>query len=427
MAFVTLYPLDLTGLNPSSRIVDELVAVMPPDNITEQSFFIPQAHPFYSANMQVRTGPNGTGIALTEGVDFAFFAKFHHATVSVGAAIYSGIRMLNRNYTGNLYLTYQTLGGNFTFDNPAVLEELIRQFYQVLVVTYDQIQGVPELLPITPHDHDIGENPVGFDQVKDSLIQIRDTLQNLEFPSVTPTSPQITADINLLKAQVQSILTNLHPQFLNSVQGLQDSDAQFQQAITAIQQNLSGLQTSFTLLGQRVTPLETASSTASTAITALQGNVNSLTNRTTTLENKQLPIATFTQRGIVELATSAETGAGTSDETATTPAGVRALVDAYRLIGNLGNNETLQIPIKRSDNGNASAITLKYGEDFVSSGETIVYPVEFANATRVIVACQTESTGTLHNVSVGAQSATGFVVFHTHNNPISIAYFAIGY
>ena len=349
MAFVTLYPLDLTGLNPSSRIVDELVAVMPPDNIAEQSFFIPQAHPFYSANMEVRTGPNGTGVALTEGVDFAFFAKFHHATVSVGAAIYSGIRLLNRNYTGNLYLTYQTLGGNFTFDNPAVLEELIRQSYQVLVVTYDQIQGVPELLPVTPHDHDIGENPVGFDQVRDSLIQIRDTLQN------------------------------------------------------------------------------TASNSTSNAITTLQSNVNSLTSRTTTLENAELPIATFNQRGIVELATLAETGVGASDETAATPAGVHALVDAYRLIGGLGNNQTLQIPIKRSDNGNASGITLKYGESLVNSGETIVYPVEFDNATHVVVACQTASTGTLHNVSVGAQTATGFVVFHAHNNPISIAYFAIGY
>lgn len=178
MAFVTLYPLDLTGLNPSSRIVDELVAVMPPDNIAEQSFFIPQGHPFYRSSMRIRTGPNETGVQLTEGVDYAFFAKFHHATTSIGAPVYAGIRMLNRNYNGNIYLTYQTLGGNFTFDNPAVLEELVRQFYQVLVVTFDQIQGVPELLPITPHQHDFNEDPVTFSQVVQALNGIRDAINN---------------------------------------------------------------------------------------------------------------------------------------------------------------------------------------------------------------------------------------------------------
>lgn len=175
MAFVSIYPFDATGTSVANRITDELVVVMPPEDISEHSLIIPQAHPFFKSSMIVRTGPNGTGAVLTEGVDYAFFAKFHLATVRLGVPIYSGIRMLNRNYTGSLYLTYQSLGGNFTFDNPALLEELIRQYYSVLTVTFDQIQGVPVLFPVGPHDHN-PEDLTGFQDVVTALNGIRDAI-----------------------------------------------------------------------------------------------------------------------------------------------------------------------------------------------------------------------------------------------------------
>lgn len=138
--------------------------------------------------------------------------------------------------------------------------------------------------------------------------------------------------------------------------------------------------------------------------------------------------ATESVRGLVRLATESETATGTSESLATHPKGVRALVDAYRLIGGISNVDTLKIPIVREDTGNASSIALKYGELFVASGETVAYPDgAFSNATHVVIACQTASSGTLFNVSVGGQTATGFVVWHSHSSPISIAYFAIGY
>lgn len=175
MSFVSLYPFDATGANVANRIVDEMFAVMPPENISEHSLIIPQAHPFFKSSMIIRTGPNGTGAVLTEGVDYAFFAKFYLATTRLGVPIYSGIRMLNRNYTGNVYMTYQTLGGNFTFDNPALLEELIRQYYSVLTVAYDQIQGVPVLFPVEPHDHN-PDDLISFVEVKTALEGIRDAI-----------------------------------------------------------------------------------------------------------------------------------------------------------------------------------------------------------------------------------------------------------
>lgn len=162
---------------------------------------------------------------------------------------------------------------------------------------------------------------------------------------------------------------------------------------------------------------------------SLTDKINELVNGVNTLSGAVQPDATESVKGIVRLATEAETATGTSESLATHPKGVRDLVDAYRLIGGLSATDTLDVPMIRRSTGNASQLTIKYGVVSGASGDVVAYSDgAFANATQLIIVCQRGASGTPFAVASDNETVSGFTLRHTGGaSSITVAYIAIGF
>lgn len=152
------YPYDPSGSNASNLIQNELHSVQPPANISQASFIVPRVAPFFKESFEIWTQPNRTGVRLREGTDYFFTHKFVTASEFLGRTIYGGVAFIDQTRTGNVYLTYQTLGGDFINNDTTILEALSRKLYQdVRFVTWDQLSGVPSAFPPNPHRHSLND------------------------------------------------------------------------------------------------------------------------------------------------------------------------------------------------------------------------------------------------------------------------------
>lgn len=151
------YPYDPIGNDPNNLIAAELHAVAPPVDLERANFIVPLAAPFYQESLQVRTGPLPNSPLLTEGTHYILTHKFVEATHSIGKRIYGSIMFLDREYTGNVYVTYQTLGGAYTLNDVSIVTSLTRTLYNIRLVTWTQIVGLPAAFPPTEHGHDTAD------------------------------------------------------------------------------------------------------------------------------------------------------------------------------------------------------------------------------------------------------------------------------
>lgn len=149
-----IYPYDPSGVATTNLITDELRSVQPPSDINQASFVIPLKGPFFVESLKVYTASHKQGTRLIEGKDFFITHEFVAGTNWLGKPLAGGIAFTNALYTGNLYFTYQTLGGDFVVNDVTILESITRKLYaDVRFVTWDQLTGVPSAFPPDAHQH----------------------------------------------------------------------------------------------------------------------------------------------------------------------------------------------------------------------------------------------------------------------------------
>ncbi len=149
-----IYPYDPSGVATTNLITDELRSVQPPSDINQASFVIPLKGPFFVESLKVYTAKNKQGTRLIEGKDFFITHEFVAGTNWLGKPLAGGIAFTNALYTGNLYFTYQTLGGDFVVNDVTILESITQKLYaDVRFVTWDQLTGVPSAFPPDAHQH----------------------------------------------------------------------------------------------------------------------------------------------------------------------------------------------------------------------------------------------------------------------------------
>lgn len=149
-----IYPYDPSGVATTNLITDELRSVQPPADINQASFVIPLKAPFFVESLKVYTAKNKQGTRLIEGKDFFITHEFVAGTNWLGKPLAGGIAFTNALYTGNLYFTYQTLGGDFVVNDVTILESITQKLYaDVRFVTWDQLTGVPSAFPPDAHQH----------------------------------------------------------------------------------------------------------------------------------------------------------------------------------------------------------------------------------------------------------------------------------
>lgn len=172
MELISLYPFDPTARATSNKIENESITVIPPSHITDYSYIVPRAAPFYAETLVVKDGKTAGARRLVENVDYWCVIDFLSASTSLNKRVSVGIALIDPNYSGTLYVSYQTLGGNYTMADYSVLEELIRERYIVKHVSYEQIINLPAGFSPEWHKHEVADM-VGMSSVVTSLNNIK--------------------------------------------------------------------------------------------------------------------------------------------------------------------------------------------------------------------------------------------------------------
>ena len=194
------FPYDPTGLALSNIIESELHSVQPPDDIQDASFIVPRAAPFFKDGLEVRTTNPTTGPILVEGVDFVLGHKFIEAIEALGKPIYGSIILLNRQYTGNVYVTYNTLGGAYTLDDYRIVETITRRYHDVFFVSWTEIDGLPVAFPPATHPVD-GEDLTGLAEVVQAIEDIALAITNKPPATSVPPHNHTPAQVGLGSVQ----------------------------------------------------------------------------------------------------------------------------------------------------------------------------------------------------------------------------------
>lgn len=163
-----LYEFDPYGNSPDNLIVDEGHALQVPGR-DDYYFIIPKAAPFFATTLEVKSS---TGLVYREGVDYLIGHTFVEATSRTGKVIAGSIRFLRRDITGVVYVRYQTLGGEWGFDDNAILQELSNKLVNPLIRSWAEIDTLPNSFPPVPHDQSVDEI-IGFEEVTSGLEDIR--------------------------------------------------------------------------------------------------------------------------------------------------------------------------------------------------------------------------------------------------------------
>jgi hypothetical protein len=291
-----LYPYDATGTLASNKIVSENHTVQPPNNISDASFIIPRASPFFGESIIVRTGPTEASTRLEEGVDYYLTHKFVTLSYVLARPIYGSITFINRNFTGDVFVSYQTVGGEYVLDSYSIIEERTRSLYSVFMVTWEQVSGSFPQLP--PYDHKMaGDDVVGFGAVVDSVNNLSATIASTGGGTggtggsgdggFAALQAHINANISHTKAQVG--LGNVdNYKTANEADVVAASTRTFMTpAMTKYYLENTVFVTQLQTARQDITELKTRANTNETGITQNRDSINVINQSLTLLANNQ--------------------------------------------------------------------------------------------------------------------------------------------
>lgn len=162
----TVLDLDITGVNPANKIVDEphtLTSNRPVKAIT------PNLGPFYGNSIVVKDIDNNI---LTRGADYQLVELHQEATLKYGKEIFSVILIINPSISNQVKITYQALGGHYTYSDTAILNLYNTVMNDNRPVHWSNVLNKPDAYPPSIHRHLI-EDVYGFEAVVDYLERIK--------------------------------------------------------------------------------------------------------------------------------------------------------------------------------------------------------------------------------------------------------------
>ena len=171
------YPLDITGVAESNRIVRE-EQVLTDSNFKGYAYVIPTFAPFYLYDIIVEhINEDGSTTLLTEGVDYYPALQYVAATRSIGREIWGGISFTNTSYTGRIYITYQTLGGKWVGDKGYIIESIAERNYNPRICYWDDVTNVQEIFPVINHEQEY-DTIYGQDKVIEAIDKVCNAIGN---------------------------------------------------------------------------------------------------------------------------------------------------------------------------------------------------------------------------------------------------------
>lgn len=162
IALTTQYPLDLTGV-ASSNLINAESQTLTTYNGPLQQLLVPILAPFFGASMLVQYY-NLTGVLTTAvaGVDYELVFKYNDISEVADADVFGGLSFMNPNIHGTVYLTYQTVGGNYAVDSQYLIEQLFSYSLNPQFVSWNAVTGKPRYFPVNTHYLNMQNDTVGY-------------------------------------------------------------------------------------------------------------------------------------------------------------------------------------------------------------------------------------------------------------------------
>lgn len=165
MSTTGLYAEDLYGTNPANLVTGEVQTLQVPGP-DDYYFIIPKAAPYFADSLKVYN--HQTGALYVENVDYLVGHYFIEAMDSIGRPICGSIRFMKRTIQGQARLEYRTIGGQWGFNDAAILAELSNRQLNPLIRTWAQIDVLPALFPVLEHSQPIN-SLIGSAQILEAL------------------------------------------------------------------------------------------------------------------------------------------------------------------------------------------------------------------------------------------------------------------
>lgn len=156
--------LDITGKNINNKITDE------PHNLSNRPTrsIAPNLGPFFAESLIVKDGVN----ELRRGTNYQIVELHQEATLKYGKEIASVILIIDKEVSSNVDVTYQALGGHYSYDDTA-----IANMYQSVIsdnrpIDWSNVFNKPTEFNPTIHRH-LLDDVYGFEPVVDYLERIK--------------------------------------------------------------------------------------------------------------------------------------------------------------------------------------------------------------------------------------------------------------
>lgn len=173
-----VYALDTTGQSLANRITDEIQTISAV-NFRDYHCIVPDFAPYFSDSIQIhfREDSSSPWLALNEGVDYYNGFQFVGASKQTALGVYGAIVFNNLTLDGEVRLSYNTVGGEWTLDQDKLTDILVNLIYNPRVTSWEQVSGAPAHFPPAAHAWEL-DDLVGMKEVVDALEAIEDAILN---------------------------------------------------------------------------------------------------------------------------------------------------------------------------------------------------------------------------------------------------------
>ncbi len=148
--------LDLTGQAASNRISNEVWTVGP-----SSMAIVPQQTPFFTKGLVVQ---NAAGQILAPVLQYKALPLIQAATAQAGQDICGGILITDPTQVGQITITYQAIGGQYSGSNATIAATLATLPLVAGQIQWGEITNVPSTFPPTDHTQD-ASTIYGLDEV----------------------------------------------------------------------------------------------------------------------------------------------------------------------------------------------------------------------------------------------------------------------
>lgn len=196
------YPLDLTGDAPTNLIINE------PHTLGSDAkrAFVPNCGPFYTDSVKIVDAVSGE--PLTPVTQYKILQPYQEASIRTGLDVASVIWINDKTVSTEVLVTYQVVGGEFSWSVYALQEMIDNLDLDNREVAWNDIIGKPALYPPTPHLHDLGDT-YGWEYIGQQLEGIRDAILTGDAAAHDELRQQFEYLIDQLKNQNQKIADDL--------------------------------------------------------------------------------------------------------------------------------------------------------------------------------------------------------------------------